>query len=1130
MGQTLTLFKTRMLNFSIVLAVLCFMPALLQATVTVTVTGTNIGCNGGNTGTATAIASGGWAPYTYLWSNGATTQTITGLSVGTYSVTVTDIDLGFGVGSITITQAPAPGVTVYGESQICGLVPDGKATAVPYGGTAPYTYHWSNGGTTAQITGLSAGTYFVTVTDQNGCTAVGSATVFFWNEGIWIMDSTVQVKCYGANNGFTHVAGMSGTPPYTYQWSANAGNATTQDLYNLAPGLYTVTVTDANGCSNSHNVTITQPTPITLTTSTVAGVCGLAGSATVTASGGTPPYSYLWNTGSTSATISAGAGTYTVTVTDANLCAATATATISVAPVTLNISITILSNAGCTTGGSASATVSGGSGNYAYTWSSVPAQTTATATNLPAANYTVTVVDINTGCTKTATANVPSSPTLTAAATVVSNATCLTGGSATATATGGTPPFSYVWDNNPALNTQTVTGLGAGPHTVKITDSKGCIATSTVTIGQNQGPTVSIQVTNNATCLTGGSATANASNGTPPYNYLWSANAGSATTKTVTGLAAGIYTVTVTDAGGCAASATATVTQTGAPTVIISSSSNGNCTSGGSATAGASGGTGPYTYKWNNPAMSTTPTVASLSPGTYTVTITDANGCTGTATVSIASPLLPTVVITASTNANCNQPGSATAIAAGGAGNYTYKWDSGENTATAVNLNAGTHTVTATDANGCTATASVTIGASNNGIKIGDYVWYDNSQDGFQDPLETNGVNNITVKLIKPGPDGLFGTADDVTVQTTTTNAAGYYQFTCVTPGTYILTFTGIPSGYQWSPKDNVNDNCLDSDVKANGKTDAFTITAGQGDNLCFDAGIHQLCDNVLYPGIICCDQTICEGETPMAFYAVQPPTGGSGPIQYQWMQLVQMGPGGPQWVGIPGATNATYQPGALFETSYFMRCARRQGCISFLESNVVKITVLPSGTPGCESFIMNLVVKPHTPSGVEVEWTTHPEATQYLYTVEHSMNQTDWNSVSSVMGVNNNNSNDYSVVDETPVNGKNYYRIKRSSLNGLAGYSEVREIELNVQTNESMLIYPNPASSTLHISNVMEYDNDVTVTMATTNGSVLHTMTIPQGSIEQLEIPMENVPQGIYIVRINFGKGSVKTLKITKF
>lgn len=1096
-----------------------FLATTLSAQVQVTVTGTNIPCFGQNSGTATATGSGGWAPYTYLWSTGATTQTITGLSAGTYSVTVTDIDLGYAVGSITITQPPMLGVQVYGESQICGIVPDGKATAVPFGGTAPYTYLWSNGGTTAQITGLAQGTYTVTVTDLNGCTAAGSTTVYFWDEGIWIMDSTVQIKCFGQNNGSITALPMSGTPPYTFQWSTGSTNAT---IANLAPGTYTVTASDANGCSNTHMVTITQPPALSLSMTTTQGICGLAGSATVSVSGGTPPYMLLWNTGATTSTITVMPGTYTVTITDANLCSNSASATVTGTPNTINVSTSVTSNAGCTVGGGAQATASGGSGNYSYSWSG--GQNTAAIANVAAGNYTVTVVDITTGCTGSATVNVPSAPALSANATVVTNATCLTGGSATVNVVGGTPPYTYKWDNN--QTTQTATNLGAGPHSVTVTDSKGCVAIAAVTIAQTQGPTVTAQVLTNATCVAGGSANATATGGGGNYAYIWS---NGQSTQTATNLAPGTHTVTATDVNGCSASASVMITQPAAPTAVISASTAATCTSGGSATAGATGGTTPYSFKWSHGPM--VATVNNLSAGTYTVTVTDAASCTATAVVSIAAPLPPNVVITGSTNANCNQPGSATATATGGGGNYTYLWSTGATTSTA-SLNAGTYTVTVTASNGCSATASVTIGLTNNGIKIGDYVWYDDDQDGYQHPSETNGVSNITVKLWRAGVDGIFGNADDVLIGTTTTNAGGYYEFTCVTPGTYQLSFTGIPSGYQWTGKDKGGDDCKDSDVKSNGRTDAFNIVAGQLDNLCFDAGIHTVCVNILNAGVICCDQTICEGQTPMPFYEVQPPAGAPGPFEFQWMQLVNMGPfGTPTWVAIPGAVGPTYQPGALFATSHFMRCARSQGCVTFLESNIVKVTVKAAGSPGCGPFVSDFVVSVNPTNGVNLSWITLPENAQYLYAVQQSTDNINWEIVTTVMGNQDpSGPNQYQAVDPTPALGLNYYRIKRSSTNGADAYSEVRSIEISDDKTGTLIITPNPASDFMRIRNTVVYDQDVTIDFTTMSGQSIHSLVIPAGSLENIELPLTNLPQGMYIARINFGTGEHKTLKLTKF
>lgn len=1126
MGQNCTFHQkqvlTRFLN-ALTLFAFLLTPFFLSAQISVSVSGTNVSCFGGSNGSATATATGGWQPYTYTWSNGATTQTITGLPAGTYSVTVIDIDLAVAVGSINITQPPQLGVNVFGESQICGLAPDGKATAVPYGGTPPYAYLWNTGGTSAQITGLPQGTYTVTVTDAKGCTTVGSTNVYFWDEGLWVTPMGVNVTCFGQANGSATAMVMSGTPPYTYQWSNNGGNVPT--INNLAPGVYTVTVTDVNQCTHAASVTITQPTQVQVTTNSTAALCGLTGTATATVSGGTGAYTYQWSNGSTQPTINVGTGTYTVTVKDGNNCAAVSTVTVSGSNSNLNLSPSVLSNAGCTVGGSASVNVvSGGSGNYAYTWSN--GQLTQTATNLSATTYTVTVTDITSGCTGTATVSIPAAPALNAAAQLVSNATCATGGSATASGSGGTQPYTYKWDNN--QTTATATNLSAGPHVVTVTDAKGCTATAMVTIGQSQGPTVVVNLVTNATCTTGGAATAVASGGLAPYTYLWS---NGNTTATATNLMVGTAKVTVTDANGCAATGMINITQPSAPTLVVSSSTPAGCTTGGTGTVAASGGTSPYTYKWSNGA--TTASVSNLPAGSYTITVTDAAGCTATSSLSIAAPLPPAVVITASSNANCNQPGSATASASGGVPPFTYKWSNGETTATASNLQAGTHTVTVTGSNGCTATATVTIGSTANGISIGDYVWLDLDQDGFQDPVAVETpVANFNVALIRPGNDGIFGTADDVTVATTTTNASGLYQFNCVVPGTYILKFSGLPAGYEFTGKDQVNNDCKDSDVKANGQTDPFTIVAGQGNNFCFDAGIHVKCENVIHGGQICCDQTICEGETPAQIYNVQLPPGGVGPIEYVWMQFVETSASGqPIWTGVPNSNGPTLQPGPLFQTTSYMRCARREGCVTFLESNIVTITVNPAGSPGCPSFIVQMNVQQQGPTAVTVNWTTLPEGDQYMYAVQHSNDNINWASIGTVMGAFNPSApNEYSFTDQTPANGANYYRIKRTNSYGTVSFSTSLKLDMSFSTLQTVMIAPNPVVDKLNIRNTTPFDGEVSIQITGTNGVLINTVIIPQGTIQQIELPVADLPQGMYLARVRFPDGQSKTLKITKF
>ncbi len=1257
-----TYFNTAMRKWISIIAVL--FPLALSAQVSVNFLRTDVSCFGNCDGSATAVGFGGAFPYTFLWSTGSTNASLNNLCAGAYTVTVTDANQNTGVGTVNIIQPNQLGVEVHPQDQICGIAPDGVATAIPTGGTAPYSYLWNNDSTTAVITGLVEGTYTVTVTDFNGCTAVNQNFVFFQNEGIWLTDSVVHITCFGANDGFIHIGPMTGTPPYTYDWS---NGADAQDLFNLPPATYTVTVTDANGCSNSTSVTVLEPPPIDVLIDSLPAVCALPGSSTVTPSGGTPGYTVLWSTGDTTLTAHPPAGPVTVTVTDANGCEFVLNISIPDSTLALSVSTNILGNALCLLGGSATVSASGGSGNFDYLWST--ADTTATVGNLPAGIYTVTLTESPTGCTGTATATILALPsTLTVEATANSPASCVVGGSATAVASGGTPPYQFVWDN--ADTTANASNLAAGQHVVLVIDSAGCTATDTIQIDQAPLPELEAEVKTAVSCAASGSAQATASSGLPPYKFQWSSGD---TTSTAVNLQPGIFTVTVTDFGGCTATATVNMAPPPIPTVDISGATAATCINGGTATASATGGTPPFTYFWDNgettatavnlnpgqhivtatdaggcsatdtvqiqpaplptataqmtqranclggggsasaaglggtppytflwstggtantivnvaaglytvtitdgggckasaivtvqqvdpPAVTLSVTASAtcllpgsiqsnvtsgaapfeylwsngqktpginVPPGAYTLTLTDANGCTTTATATVGGPPTPDVEITLIAPATCTTPGSALATGLNGTTPYSFAWDNGENTAQAGNLMPGTHTVTLTDANGCTVIDSILITASG-GVKIGDFVWFDNDQNGAQHPLEA-GAPNISVTLLQAGLDTIFHTPDDITVATTKTDSSGKYHFDCITPGVYVVVFSNLPTGYEFTGKDKVND-CKDSDANKLGRTDPFTILPGQGDTLCIDAGIHTICVNVTYPGIICCNQTICEGETPELLYGVVPPAGGSGPLEYLWMQFVQVGPAPPSWHPIPGATNADYQPGPLYETAYFMRCVRRAGCLYFIESNVITIKVQPGSAPGCPSFFGDFQVQAYGQTTARISWTTQPEMIRYLYTVERSADQTNWITVSSFIGKENaTGMNQYQTMDMAPANGMNYYRVQRLSPGGTEAYTPVRELEMHMTQASALAIYPNPLSDLLYVRNLMAYDSDAQVELFTASGQLLHNLNIPAGSLQNFELPVGALPQGVYLAKLRVGSGLVKTVKLVK-
>jgi hypothetical protein len=682
---------------------------------------TNIACNGGATGAASVNnATGGAGGYTYNWTpgnpTGDGTTTVSGLSAGTWTCTVTDANGCTTSQSFTVTQPTALALTPASQTNIaCNGGATGAASVNnATGGAGGYTYNWTPGNPTGDgtttVSGLSAGTWTCTVTDANGCTTSQSFTVTQPTALVASISAQTNVSCNNGSNGTATVTVSGGTAAYTYAWSPSGGTAATAT--GLTAGAYTCTITDANGCTTTASVTITQPSALAVTTAQTNVSCngGSNGSATVTVSGGTAAYTYAWSpTGGTAATATGlTAGAYTCTITDANGCTTTASVTIT-QPSALAVT-TAQTNVSCNNGsnGSATVTVSGGTAAYTYAWSP-SGGTAATATGLTAGTYTCTITDAN-GCTDTASVTI-TQPSALAVTTAQTNVSCNNGsnGSATVTVSGGTAAYTYAW--SPSGGTAaTATGLTAGAYTCTITDANGCTTTASVTITQPSALAVTTAQTN-VSCNGGSNGTANVtvSGGTAAYTYAWSPSGGTA--ATATGLTAGAYTCTITDANGCTTTASVTITQPSA-LAVTTAQTNVSCNNGsnGSATVTVSGGTAAYTYAWS-PSGGTAATATGLTAGTYTCTITDANGCTDTASVTITQPSA-LAVTTAQTNVSCNNGsnGSATVTVSGGTAAYTYAWSpTGGTAATATGLTSGTYTCTITDANGCTDTASVTI-------------------------------------------------------------------------------------------------------------------------------------------------------------------------------------------------------------------------------------------------------------------------------------------------------------------------------------------------------------------------------------------------------------------------------------
>ncbi|MBK8845750.1 MAG: SprB repeat-containing protein [Bacteroidetes bacterium] len=780
------------------------------AVLTAMCSGTNVSCNGGSNGSASVTAGGGTSPYSYLWTNSATTATAMNLSAGTYTVTVTDANGCIATCSYTVTEPTALTLSTSHQNVNCFGGSNGSLTATAGGGTPVYSYLWNTGAATSTVTGLALGTYTVTVTDANGCTITGTAQVGSPPQLIGTITGTINVTCNGASTGSATLTASGGHLPYnTYMWS---NGQTTATATGLAAGTYTATVTDHNGCTASASVTITQPASLAATCSGTNVTCnGFSdGSASVVAAGGTSPYSYAWSNGATMATAAGLAtGTYTVTVTDN--CGATASCSFTVTgPPALSVACSgtnVLCNGGST--GSASVTAADGIAPYTYAWSN--GSTNASITGLAAGTYTVAVNDAC-GAIATCSYTVTEPAALTASCSGT-NVLCNGGstGSATVTAANGTSPYTYVWSNS--ATDASATGLSAGTYTVTVTDANGCIATCSYTVTEPTLLTATCSGTN-VLCNGGsdGSATIAESGGTSPYTYAWS---NGATMANATGLAAGTYTATVTDANGCMATCSYTVTEPVAITATCSGT-NTACNGGsdGSASVVAANGTSPYTYSWSNGASAASAT--GLAAGTYTVMVTDANGCTATCSYTVTQPAALSATCSG-TNVLCNggSTGSASVTAADGTSPYTYAWSNGSTDASITGLSAGTYTATVTDGCGAIATCSYTVTepAALTASCSGTNVLCNGGSTGSATVTAANGTSPYTYVWSNSATDASATGLSAGTYTATVTDANG-----CIATCSYTVTEPAILAA-----------TCSGVNVSCNGGSDGSASIAETG-------------------------------------------------------------------------------------------------------------------------------------------------------------------------------------------------------------------------------------------------------------------------------------------------------------
>ena len=678
--------------------------------VTISTTGSNVTCFGGSNGAINLTVNGGTQPYTYLWSNNATTQDLTNIAVGTYYVTVVDANNCTITAQRTINQPATSLSAIATGSTINCTQGTGTISLTPSGGSSPYSIIWSNNlGTSFNINGLIPGTYTATVTDNNGCQIIKNATVNS-TTNISTSVNTTPATCNSVADGTINLSISGGQTPYSFNWDNGAG--TSQNPIGLLPNIYNVTITDANGCLAATSATVTSNgSSMTATAIPTAVSCFNAnnGSIILNINGGQSPFSVSWNNGlgTVQNPINVSGNTYVATVTDGIGCTDTAQVIVQQpGDIIINNNVTAVS---CNGGnnGEIQLFLSGGTSPFTAVWQGLSGNSL-TQNNLTIGNYNVTVTDAN-GCQKSKTINVPQPSVLNVNLTATAP-TCFGGqnGNIQAVITGGTSPYFFVWSNN--ATTQNIANLTAGTYIVTVTDLKGCINTKNIVVNQPNVVTGTV-VVSGVVCSGGsnGSINLTPTGGTSPYTYVWSNGAG--TVQNPTGLNPGNYIVTISDANGCTGTVTATVGSNGTliataiPTDISCNNAND-----GSINLTINGGTSPYSVNWNN-GLGGIQNPINISGNVYIATVTDALGCLDTAQATVIEPTAITISHT-KTNVDCNggNNGNIQLTVAGGNVPYTANWQNlVGNNLTQNGLVAGNYSVTITDGNGCQKTKSIVI-------------------------------------------------------------------------------------------------------------------------------------------------------------------------------------------------------------------------------------------------------------------------------------------------------------------------------------------------------------------------------------------------------------------------------------
>lgn len=671
---------------------------------------------------------------------------------------------------------------------------------------ATFNYNWSNGSTDPDPTGLAAGTYALTLYDSHGCNHFAAVTITEPPE-ILISDTSQNVLCNGNANGVVDVTVTGGTEAgvYNYSWTTLDGSgivAGAEDQFTLGAGTYNLVVTDDNGCTKAASYTLMEAETLGQSGAITDVSCknDLTGDIQVSTFGGTPQYTFLWDTGETTEDLSGiAAGLHTLTITDDNLCQSIVVYNVTEPANVLNVVVTSFVDVDCKDNltGSIDITTTGGNipGGYTYDWVNASGfllpMTSEDITNVGAETYTVIATDSK-GCQATVT-QVISEPLESLTSTpVYTHILCFgaSTGSVDPGISGGTPGYTYTWSN--ATNASILSGVPAGSYGLTVVDSKGCSDSYTYVLAEPIAPLGLVLTGVDILCFgnSTGEVSSAVTGGTAPYSYLWTG--GGQTTPDISGLPIGNYILTVTDTNGCVIVDNTTLTEPLAPLALSSVITDIDChgNNNGVVDLTITGGTSPYTKTWWNGASfvlsDTTEDLTNQYANSYTVLITDNNGCTDSLTSVINEPLAPLAITGIVDDVNCFglNDGAINATVSGGTFPYTFAWPGGALTEDISGVVAGTYTLTATDSNLCVETMTFTIIEPNASLVVSTAVTdalCNGGNDGEIESTVEGGTMPYTY-LWSNGettPDILNITANNYTL--TITDAQGCVAFTGAT-------------------------------------------------------------------------------------------------------------------------------------------------------------------------------------------------------------------------------------------------------------------------------------------------------------------------------------------------------------